>query len=529
MTVSVRVETNSTSGAGGQRSHDLRIGKQPDYVDSSRSHLNSTIVPCLTPKELSKICLDRRVDRAQTQGAKRQPRSMKKDATIMIAGIITFGKEAQPHIRNLPDGEQNELFRQTVELVAKELGTTVAGLVVHRDESAPHAHFQLPGYGVDGSPISKKINLPMCSKIQDIGAKPFNKIGIHRGERVSERRERGEDYSKTIHRSVRQLHSDLPKELEAAQEKVAEMESRVEKTEGKLAEVREKLAQEQDSNDDLKTKNETLQKEQIRLEKRLKAYEKRLQDREAELTRLAQIGKEKPEVKTGTLVEMTSKNVLGKESIKSKKEIKYVPADGLNLWYGGVLERHKKAKQKEKEALEKSEKAESELKAHRETIKKLNRDVAYTDTISETRAGNIAAESQYEMRYSVIVQRTPELVRVPPQAEKTPRQIASALYRVSRDNFGSSNITFRISSDEIAQQIIAMAIEDDAVMSISFNDSKHQEMLQEAAEKALEEGQMGKKSIAENPPEKPSKEPSDDLNQKSVTRWSNDETNPKLK
>jgi len=495
MSVSVRVETKSKSGAGGQRSHDLRIGDKPNYVDRSRGHLNSTVIPYLTPQQLSKDCLDRRVARAQTQGAKRQPRSMKRDATIMIAGIITFGKEAQLHIRNLPDEEQNELFRQTAELVAKELGTTVAGLVVHRDESAPHAHFQLPGYGIDGSPISKKINLPMCSKIQDIGAKPFNKYKIYRGERVTERRERGDDYSKTIHRSVRQLHSDLPKELEAAREKVAEMEIRVGKTETKLHQVREKLNQEQANNRDLKSKNSDLEKDRQRLEKRLKAYEKRLADRTSELTRLSEIGKKKPTVETGTLVELSSRALFGGESIKSKKEIKYIPAEDINLWFGGVVERANLSKKKEKEALERATEAETRVDRLQQAIEPLLLDTATVGRPTQTQITRIAAKAEFETYYSVIVQRTSEMVRVPPQKDKSSKQVAAALYRSSRENFDPKSIQFRVSSDEIAEEVIRMAIEDDHVMNVSFQDLNHQSMLQEASEKALKEGRMGKQPV----------------------------------
>lgn len=56
-------------------------------------------------------------------------------------------------------------------------------------------------------------------------------------------------------------------------------------------------------------------------------------------------------MKTGTILEpQPKKGLLGRESVK-KSEIKYYPAQGLNLWFGGVMERAKRAKEREKEAL----------------------------------------------------------------------------------------------------------------------------------------------------------------------------------
>ena len=496
MTASIRVETRTTSGAGGEHRHDLRIGPQASHIDSSRSQLNSTPVPYLSPLELSSLCLDRRKARAERDGAKRQPRSMKRDAAIAIAGIVTFGKEAQPHIENLPPEEQDRLFQEAAQAVADKLGTSLDGLAVHRDESAIHAHFQMAGYGLDGNPVSKKMTMGMLSSLQDVGAKPFLNLGITRGEKIGKRVERGDDYSKTIHRSVRQLHSDLPKELEAAREKVSEMEVRVEKTETKLNQVREKLAQEE-------SKNKTLEKERAKLEKRLKDYEKRLEDRTAELKRLSSIGKSKPQTKTGTLVEFGPKTLLGKRPIKHQKHIKYYPVKDMELWFGDVVRRANKARDAEKEALERASEAETRVDRLQKAIEPLLLDTATVGRPTEMQVTRIASKADFETYYSVIVQRTAEMVRVPPQKDKSPKQIAAALYRSSRENFDPKGIQFRVSSDEIAQEVIRMAIEDDHVMNVSFQDLNHQAMLQEAAEKAITEKRMGKPST-EKTSEKPS-------------------------
>ena len=43
--VSVRIEPKAMSKAKFQRRHDLRIGKQPAYVDGDRTHLNRDLIP----------------------------------------------------------------------------------------------------------------------------------------------------------------------------------------------------------------------------------------------------------------------------------------------------------------------------------------------------------------------------------------------------------------------------------------------------------------------------------------------------
>ena len=46
--ISVRVKTRSISATGGDRRHNQRIGKQPDYVDASRTPENSVLLEAST-------------------------------------------------------------------------------------------------------------------------------------------------------------------------------------------------------------------------------------------------------------------------------------------------------------------------------------------------------------------------------------------------------------------------------------------------------------------------------------------------
>jgi hypothetical protein len=83
-------------------------------------------------------------------------------------------------------------------------------------------------------------------------------------------------------------------------------------------------------------------------------------------------------------------------------------------------------------------------------IKPLLLDTATIHRPSHTRIAEIGAKAEFETYYGVIVQRSEKVVRVPPQKDKTPKQIASALYRSSRENFGpTANMAFTVSSDKI--------------------------------------------------------------------------------
>lgn len=228
MTVSVRIEHAKANKTNGQRRHDLRIGRQPGYVDRDQQYKNSLLIEPLTASRLREICQERR--------SKRVKAAMKQDPNIVVSGIITFGTDAQPVIEALTRHQQDSLFKKTADRVAEELNTTVTGLVVHRDESAIHAHFQMPQYRMDGEQVKQHTTPTALKHLQDIAGEVFGPLGIARGVSKQERIKNRDSVSSLVHRSVRQLHNDLPKEIEAAQKKLEKNQELVLKTAQKLAE-----------------------------------------------------------------------------------------------------------------------------------------------------------------------------------------------------------------------------------------------------------------------------------------------------
>lgn len=130
---STRLELNNARALAGQRKHDLRIGRQSDYVDESRKELNRILMQPETPGAMRSICEGRRSLRDTR-------RKMKKDAAVAACGIITFGVEAAKLFEALSAEKQDVAFLALAESVAERLSTTLHGLVVHMDETAIHAH-----------------------------------------------------------------------------------------------------------------------------------------------------------------------------------------------------------------------------------------------------------------------------------------------------------------------------------------------------------------------------------------------------
>ena len=213
---SVRIAADTMSGYSGQRRHDLRIGTVPEYVDEKRVHLNRVLIAPPTPAKMREIAQARRA-RRDTQ------RAMKSNAAVATAAIITFGSEAAQMFEALSQEEQDRAFRDLVEAVAAHLNTSVHALVVHLDEATIHAHAALCSYDHGGVPLSRSTTPAILSELQDLTAEVLQRYcpEIERGTRYGDRLAAGAEWAEVIHKSVKQLHRELPADLSA---KRAELE-----------------------------------------------------------------------------------------------------------------------------------------------------------------------------------------------------------------------------------------------------------------------------------------------------------------
>jgi hypothetical protein len=362
---------------------------------------------------------------------------MAKDAAVSISGIVTFSTDAQPAIDALPKAEQDRRFLLAAEAVADHLGTDVAGVAVHRDESAIHCHFTLYGFGQDGQPVSRKLKKKVLSQLQDVAATAFGDLGITRGKRISERIRDGEPYSKTINRSVRELHRDLPVELATAQAKVAETQKQVADTRAERNAGTGNLAK----------------------------LEKRLTDRQAEAARLADLA-HIPEPKK-RVIETPQPRKMGlfKQAPERESLIFYTPQQMRR--YAG----------KAKAQVDKSDQERRKL-AHnvRENTK------AYQHATQQPQerhtSGLEAVGGVLVQRYGLIVTETASRVSVPPQEPASPAQIAVALYRSSREK-NWPKIHFSV-FDQVAEKLVQMAVADGIADTVTFGSMSQRIRLVEA-------------------------------------------------
>jgi len=265
--LSIRIQHVRQGTYRSRRRHDLREGPQPQYVDSSRSSANSVIMAAPNLPDIRKQCEERRNQR-KTQ------RAMRSDAAIATAGIITWGRGLQAHVQALAVETQNDLYKAVSEAVAEACGSTIAGLVAHRDETAPHAHLWMPAITLEGIPISKHLSRRDLSRLQDVAmeaAKPWLPM-IEPPDRKADRIARGDDASQIYNRSVAQLHADLPLEIEQTQNRLKELQDKVTLEQAGVAEMQERVI-------NLEKRENLTEKE----EKRLKTYRRRLIAREMEL------------------------------------------------------------------------------------------------------------------------------------------------------------------------------------------------------------------------------------------------------
>lgn len=258
-----RVRPRRSDAYSGQRKHDLRNGHQPEYVNKDLSELNTVIIESPRPSALRKLCDERRAQRP-TQ------RTMRSDAAVAFIGIIAFGKEAQTLFLKLSSEKQDEAYRATAAAIAQMMGTTLEGLVSHRDETAPHAHFTCPAYNMDGQPLTSTVKRGMLRDIQTITADVMGQHceGIERGKSRVARLNAGADYADTVNKSVQELHETLPADIE---KKRTELDVLV-----------AEIATAQARYDEMKGRVETLTAKEAlneKEDKRLVIYEKRLTGR----------------------------------------------------------------------------------------------------------------------------------------------------------------------------------------------------------------------------------------------------------
>jgi len=463
-TVSVRLATATCSRHAGQRKHDLREGIIPQYVEPTRSERNQVVLEPPTPANMADEAHRRRKARYERGELERRPGSPRRDAAVAIHGIITFGSDGQPAIEALDPDDQTRRYQAAAQAAADELGTDVAGLVIHRDESAAHAHFTLHGYAPDGRPVAKKMTKGRLSQIQDAGAQPYQDLGLRRGKPIGVRIAAGEDYATTVHRTVAQLHRDLPAELDAAQQRAAEAQAEAERQERRLEATQQKLATAESESAKLAKRIENDERRLKDAQKRAETAEAEHQRLEATIAQLAHEDPDPPERHYMTIPQTEQRGRLRPQQVVTgERQMAFMEPTEVDTWRGQVRRRIERL---EAQAAE----AESLQQA-------LLDDTVATAPVDAPEAARWAARAPLEQRYSVSMQIGDQLARVPPQGA-SPRQAAAALYRHARDA-GWETQCYHV-PDAVAERVLAMAAQDGRLACISFRDARQAQHLEQA-------------------------------------------------
>lgn len=251
----------------------MRLGPQPEYVDPARTHLNRVLIAPLTNQKL-KGEWEALKDLVGKKG------KIRSNQNLSYAGIITFGTEAQKIFESLDVAKQDAALQEVAQKIAARFETDLTGLVYHGDESAPHAHFQLRGIADDGTPLSQIVKRAALRDIQDIAAEVMGRHapGIERGRAKAKRLKDGEDYAATVNRSVKQLHDDLPAEIAAKENELADLEEKIAEAEAERDSAEERRATNEQRAEKARAKAKA---DESRAEKALKnaeTYEKRADD-----------------------------------------------------------------------------------------------------------------------------------------------------------------------------------------------------------------------------------------------------------
>ena len=202
MQVSFRVKNLKGGEASGAVAHDMRK-KIPGYVDRTRSGQNA-ILDGFQPDIPASIASQGERVRARTG------KRLRKDANLFLSGILTFSRDARAQVNGSPPDQQ---AREMARRFADENRVKLLYLVRHSDETTTHYHMMFENITDAGESAKNKLSPPVLSRWQDAAGEVFSTVGIGRGIPKAVRLASGEPVSAVIHRSVRKLHEDLPREI----------------------------------------------------------------------------------------------------------------------------------------------------------------------------------------------------------------------------------------------------------------------------------------------------------------------------
>lgn len=248
MLVSVRIEKSGS--ISGQLGHDF--DKRPEYADSEKKSENVTVFGGSVAEIKKRILnqsesvlklhgdhvtskrnaiLEMELPSEKQVSELRKIRSWRKDAVTHKTMIVTFDNEFYLNRDRIDRDELDRCMIEFTDKFCKKNHCEISYIVRHEDETTPHYHVTFTNYNTQKN-TTHKLKQVDLSATQDLAGASFSPIGINRGIKKADRLamarqafpqkndESDRDYSRrikrssnVIHRSVAQMHIDLPEEL----------------------------------------------------------------------------------------------------------------------------------------------------------------------------------------------------------------------------------------------------------------------------------------------------------------------------
>jgi len=275
-------------GTKGIVKHDFRgytDEDRPTYINPEESYKNKELLGRVKGnweeiyQQLCEIELQQRLrfEELKKKGVIPKNQGWKKTTPAFVSGIITFSKEAQERISDIPkefhgqpvihldaDVDENgkivdrvieeisierldELAVKFIREFEKRYGARAVYLVRHLDETAPHYHFLFENLRDNGKMLSNTFVKPSViqkgkarsyqrnvQEIQDLAGEIFSEVGFMRGETKEQRLSRGErEYIKDL----RKYKDIMQREEETLYRRIMELKPKVKKLEIYVAEL----------------------------------------------------------------------------------------------------------------------------------------------------------------------------------------------------------------------------------------------------------------------------------------------------
>lgn len=303
MNISIRYK--STRKYSFACAHDFRIGPQPNYVNSDLTHLNKTLIQ--PPEDFDAVIAD--IEKKAVEVGKRK---WQKNSPYFFDGIITFG---DGFIQNQaqPERAVNQVDLENSAMVflhnwCEEYDVKPLYLILHLDEATPHFHFKTTAQNSAGKSISRNVNRKAeMRKAQDIAAESFKTLGFKRGtpklEKVADAAEDlglGKDKNgnfppeawkaaNVVNRSVKQLHEDLPIDIQKLRSQVLLMEEKAAKNRNLAIKSTQKLRKSKNDERKLKKRIEAYERRENEARNRIQKLMQEIERIEAEITKKAKV------------------------------------------------------------------------------------------------------------------------------------------------------------------------------------------------------------------------------------------------